>query len=76
MARYGLAPLVFMPVQMMPEAMATSCKRADDTEPSAVAGAVAEDRRIEIALPDGTCIRVGADVGLAALRRVMAALRG
>ena len=31
--------------------------------------------RIEIALPDGTCIRVGADVGLAALRRVMAAVR-
>ncbi|MBC7729572.1 MAG: transposase, partial [Microbacteriaceae bacterium] len=28
--------------------------------------------RIEIALPDGTCIRVGADVGLVALRRVMA----
>ena len=43
-------------------------------EPSAVAGAVAEDR-IEIALPDGTCIRVGADVGLRALRRVMAAVR-
>ena len=31
--------------------------------------------RIEIALPDGTCIRVGADVGLVALRRVMAAVR-
>jgi transposase len=32
--------------------------------------------RIEIALPDGTCVRVGAGVGLAALRRVMAAVRG
>ena len=31
--------------------------------------------RIEIALPDGTCIRVGSDVGLVALRRVMAAVR-
>ena len=31
--------------------------------------------RIEIALPDGTCIRVGADVGVAALRRVMTAVR-
>jgi len=31
--------------------------------------------RIEIALPDGTCIRVGADVGLVALRRVMTAVR-
>jgi transposase-like protein len=65
---------VFMPVQMMPEAMATSCSVPMTREPSAVAGAVAEDRRIEIALPDGTCIRVGADVGLAVLRRVMAAV--
>ena len=30
---------------------------------------------IEISLPDGTCIRVGADVGLVALRRVIAAVR-
>ncbi len=32
--------------------------------------------RIEITLPDGTCVRVSADVGLAVLRRVMAAVRG
>jgi len=31
--------------------------------------------RIEIALPDGICIRVGADAGLVALRRVMTAGR-
>jgi len=37
--------------------------------------AAAGDGRIEIALADGTCIRVGGDVGLAALRRVMAVLR-
>ena len=37
--------------------------------------APAEKGRIEIALPDGTCMRVGADVGLAALRRVMTAVR-
>ncbi len=35
----------------------------------------AEAARIEIALPDGTCIRVGDDVCLAALRRVVSALR-
>ncbi|MGI4802988.1 MAG: IS66-like element accessory protein TnpA [Janthinobacterium lividum] len=35
----------------------------------------AKGARIEIALPDGTCVRVGADVGLAVLRRVMAAVR-
>jgi transposase len=39
------------------------------------AASAAEDSRIEITLPDGTCVRVGADVGLATLRRVMAAVR-
>jgi transposase len=34
-----------------------------------------EAARIEIELPDGTCVRVGSGVGLAALRRVMAAVR-
>jgi transposase len=34
------------------------------------------DERIEIALPDGTGIKVGHDVSLAALRRVVTALRG
>ena len=44
--------------------------------PSSGKAAIAsEDSRIEITLPDGTCIRVGADVGLATLRRVMAAVR-
>ena len=33
------------------------------------------DRRIEITVPDGTCVRVGADVGLMTLRRIMAAVR-
>ena len=42
---------------------------------SAKAASASEDRRIEITLPDGTCVRVGADVGLATLRRVMAAVR-
>ncbi len=37
--------------------------------------APAEAGQIEIALPDGTRIRVGADVGLTALRRVMTAVR-
>ena len=39
------------------------------------AAASAEVARVEITLPDGTCIRVGADVGLATLRRVMTAVR-
>lgn len=33
------------------------------------------DSRVEITLPDGTCVRVGADVGLASLRRIMMAVR-
>jgi transposase-like protein len=39
------------------------------------AAAPPETARVEITLPDGTCIRVGADVGLATLRRVMTAVR-
>jgi transposase len=35
----------------------------------------AGDGRIEIALPDGTVVRVGEGIGSAALRRVLAALR-
>ena len=34
-----------------------------------------ENTRVEITLPDGTCVRVGADVSLASLRRIMAAVR-
>jgi transposase-like protein len=44
------------------------------TGPAASVTAVA-DLRIEIALPDGTCVRVGADVDTAALRRVLSVLR-
>ena len=42
--------------------------------PSPVA-APAEAAGVEITLPDDTCIRVSADVGLATLRRVMTAVR-
>ncbi len=41
----------------------------------AQAATAAEAARVEITLPDGTCVRVGADVGLATLRRVIAAVR-
>jgi transposase len=64
-------PPVFMPVQMLSEPMPLSPPLGQ----GAATGAVTGDFRIEIALPDGTCIRVGADVGLAALRRVIAAVR-
>jgi transposase len=61
---------VFTPVQIT----ADSPLALLPPSPSKTACA-SEDRRIEITMPDGTCVRVGADVGLATLRRVMAAVR-
>jgi transposase len=61
---------MFMPVQITadpPGALSALC-------PAKAANA-AEDTRIEITLPDGTCVRVGADVSLATLRRIMTAVR-
>jgi transposase-like protein len=56
---------VFLPVQV-----------SDPVPPGPGAPAVAgTGLRIEIVLPDGTCLRVGADVDAAALRRVLTALR-
>ena len=55
---------VFVPVRVTPDPLLAL--------PSPVQ---VEDTRVEIMLPDGTCIRVSADVGLASLRRIMAAVR-
>ena len=73
----------FLPVQVVaeaPMAAATAVassrgvgrpgRRAQPTTGSEQAGL------IEIALPDGTVVRVGRDVGAAALRRVLGVLRG
>ena len=65
---------MFMPIQMLPEpmgALAGTHLAREQTAATAPAG----DRRIEIALLDGTCIRAGADIGLAALDWVIAAVR-
>jgi len=66
---------MFVPVQITPDApppdrlaLSSPCSTMSKAAP-------AKADRIEIALPDGTCIRVGADVGLVALRRVMTAVR-
>jgi transposase-like protein len=59
---------VFMPVQItadLPVAVSAPIQVATSPEVA----------RVEITLPDGTCIRVGADVGLATLRRVMTVVR-
>ncbi len=61
---------MFVPVQIMPDPpLALPPPRP------APAPVQAEDTRVEITLPDGTCVRVGSDVGLASLRRIMAAVR-
>ena len=71
--RAALAPMpmpMFVPVRIMPDpsVVLSSPGPASVTPP-------AEDSRIEITLPDGTCVRVGAGVGLASLRRIMTAVR-
>ena len=71
---------VFVPVQITPEAPSPDCLALSSPCPTVSKAAVGKGapgkaERIEIALPDGTCIRVGADVGLVALRRVMTAVR-
>jgi transposase len=67
--------------ELAPEPMPTFLPMRVMADPPAVmsapvqVAAPAEAARVEITLPDGTCIRVGADVGLATLRRVMTAVR-
>jgi len=67
---------VFVPVQLISES--SSAERCKHSEPPAVSGpdTAVTDCRIEITLPDGTSIRVGQEIGLAALRRVVTVLRG
>ncbi len=65
---------VFVPVQIAADAPSPNCLALPSPCPAPGKVAPAESERIEIALPDGTYIRVGADVGLAALRRVMTAV--
>ncbi len=66
---------VFVPVQIAADTPAPGCLALPPPCPAPGQAVPAETERIEIALPDGTCIRVGADVGLVALRRVMTAVR-
>lgn len=64
------APAVFVPVRLIDE------KRAEPPMMSGPDAGVAADSRIEITLPDGTSIRIGHDVSLVTLRRVVTVLRG
>ncbi|MCF3947351.1 IS66-like element accessory protein TnpA [Acidiphilium iwatense] len=74
----------FIPVRVMPSA-ALSMPQASGKSVAAnhasadlvpqMRSARSDASRIEIVLPDGTCVRVDDGVGIAALRRVMAAVR-
>lgn len=81
-ARQGVlvaeAAAMFMPVQVARDLPAPSSWAGAAPAPAAAPAAndTAAAERIEIALPDGTVIRVREAIGAVALRRVMAALRG
>jgi transposase len=68
-------PAVFLPVQTISEPPGGNGTK--HMEPGAVSGPdpAVSGGKIEITLPDGTSLKVGHDVGLATLRRVMSVLR-
>ena len=65
----GFLPLRIVPELSAPEQQGSVAAAPVDPENQA-------DSRIEIVLPDGTAVRVAEGISAAALRRVMAALRG
>ena len=67
-------PAVFLPVRTITEPASgnsTNVERSSASGPDASASG----GKIEITLPDGTSVKVGHDVGLGTLRRVMTVLR-
>jgi transposase len=70
---------MFVPVRVAADLPAPVPDAPSAAAPVSIPGKAtcsAGDGRIEIALPDGTVVRVGEGIGTAALRRVVAALRG
>ena len=68
------SPPVFFPVQTIREVADGQGTRPVEVS-SARGTEQVSDGKIEITLPDGTSIKVGHDVGLVTLRRVMSVLR-
>ena len=68
-------PLVFLPVQAISEPANVGGPKHVGSSAATGADPVVSGGKIEITLPDGTSVKVGADVGLVTLRRVMSALR-
>ena len=65
--RLTVATATFVPVRVLQDLPA-----AEPAEKGVVEGS----RSVEIVMPDGTVLRVAEEIGLAALRRVLSALRG
>jgi transposase len=72
----ALMPAVpsFMPVAALPEDQAAAVASISARAAPAAAAIDGDPRRIEIVLPDGVTVRVGAAVDEVALRRVLVAL--
>ena len=67
---HSVADVQFLPVQVVAAELPCPVEPPPSRKPRPAA-----DAMIEIALPDGTTVRVGRDVGAAALRRVLDVLR-
>jgi transposase len=67
----------FLPLQVVPEVAALAPPGGSGPPPYAGPADPEDgpDERIEIVLPDGTAVRVGAAISAATLRRVLAAVR-
>ncbi|MGI4796071.1 MAG: hypothetical protein ACRYG8_18825 [Janthinobacterium lividum] len=69
-------PVSFLPVHLTDTPPLARHRSVDTSQPTPLAQPTAPADQIEIELPDGSRLRVGADVSLIALRRVVAVLRG
>lgn len=69
------SPSVFLPVQTISESANGSAMRQVKPSSGGRPEPILSGAKIEITFPDGTSIKVGNDVGLVALRRVISVLR-
>lgn len=71
-----LAPAAFMPVRVVAELPPPAPQGLPIASPPPAEATDRSDRRIEIALPDGTVLRMPETISATALRGVLSALRG
>ena len=73
--RMDLTP-IFLPVQLTGEPVSRDLARQSTSPLVSPMPSASADGQIDIVLTDGTMVRAGQNVSLAALRRVLTALRG